>query len=57
MNPKDLKKGKEYLYTASSKSVIVIYKHKTLNGYMFTNGIKENLLSDLSVNNHIEEIK
>jgi len=56
MNTADLEGGKKYFYTACSEKLIVKYKRKTLNGYVFTNGIKENELSELSVINHIEEI-
>ena len=56
MNTADLEGGKKYFYAACSEKLIVKYKRKTLNGYVFTNGIKENELSELSVINHIEEI-
>jgi peptide deformylase len=57
MNAKDLKKGKEYTYTASANTVTVMYKHETLNGFLFTDGLREEELTALAVKNYIEEIK
>jgi hypothetical protein len=53
---KDLVKGREYRYTAGAEPVVVVYVRETFNGYIFSDGRKENELSIMSVKLFIEEI-
>jgi len=55
MNAKDLVKGKEYLYTAGAEPVRVVYMRETLNGYVFTDGRRENELSYLTLRRFVED--
>jgi len=57
MNAKDLVKGKAYWYTANSERIKVEYLAEGLNGYIFTDGRVKNLLTWLSVEKCVEEIK
>ena len=57
MNAKQLITGKEYLYTAGSEPVKVRYQKSARGQYLFTDGVVENELNRLTVNNYIEEIK
>ena len=55
MKATNLKKGQTYYYTAGHDWVKVTYKHKTINGYMFTSGGIDRVLTAQSVNYYIEE--
>ena len=56
MLAKNLEKGKWYLYRAGAEPVPVKYLHETLNGYLFTDGQKENELHRLTVAEYVEDI-
>lgn len=56
MKTKELKKGRSYYYTAGSQWVKVTYKHKTINGYLFSKNGYENVLTTQSVEQNIEEL-
>lgn len=56
MKASELKKGSEYYYTAGAEWVKVIYKHETINGYLFTDGNVENVLTAQSVEQYIEKL-
>lgn len=56
MNPKLLKKGCTYRYTAGIEPVDVIYVREVINGYVFTDDIRENTLHSCSVESYIESV-
>ena len=56
MNAKKLIKGKVYWYTAGPEWVEVEYRYPTVNGYMFSHGEIEKVMSGISVKYYIEEV-
>lgn len=56
MKTYDLKKGKQYYYTAGAEWEKVTYKHETINGYLFTSADKDNILTKQDIELNIEEI-
>ena len=55
MLAKELRVGGRYLYTAGAEPVEVEYLHETMNGFVFTDGRTENVLSFMSFKLFIEE--
>lgn len=55
MQVKDLKTGKYYYYTAGAEWVDVKYKHKMVNGYMFSYGGEDKVLTESNVSQYITE--
>lgn len=55
MQVKYLRKRGHYYYTAGAEWVDVKYKYETINGYMFTSGGVDNILTENNVNQYIEE--
>lgn len=60
MNIKNLEIGKEYAYTGSEFIERVVYKWKTINGYLFEGMLgsckAEAVLTESQVNSFIEEL-
>lgn len=60
MNVNDLKKGKEYGYKGDNSIERVIYKYKTINGYLFEGMIgcfrSSAIMTESQVNDLISEI-
>lgn len=56
MKTSELKKGNEYYYTAGAEWVKVTYKHETINGYLFTDGNVEDVMTEHYVECYIESL-